>query len=347
MMNWYSKLLGKKEATFGTVRRHDRKVVIETPWDFTKQIWTDALNQDCRGWQDRVDLEFVSRISEHPESLHDADVACVVDLSQCLLDNACKASWIHCILAGVNRRQLSKLPQAVQVTNSSGIAAHAMAEHALMYYLSLRNNLPTALRKQTGWIWDAEGLLSNPPPISSQIVLVVGLGQAGRAIASLFMALGCRVIGVSNHASAEFAACSEVRSYESLNQLLPLADLVVLSASLKDDTRGLISGERLTLMKPTAVLVNVARGALVDEAALADALNSGMIAGAGLDVLSQEPPARRHPLRKARNLILTPHTAGNVSKFRREIASRFAGNLASYLQDAPLQGSVRRQDASR
>lgn len=346
MKNWFSRMRGVRRSSYTPqARRHDRKVVIETPWDFDKRIWLDALEQGCPDWKHKVDLEFVAQVSDHPQTLLDADVICASDLSQCLLDHAPAARWIHCILAGVNRKNLSRLPYTVQVTNSSGIAAHAMAEHALMYYLSLRHNLTTALSKQAGWIWNAEGLLGNPPPVSSQTILVVGLGQAGRAIATLFHSLGCRVIGISNHVISGTPTCAEVHRYESLDELLPSADLVVLSAALGDVTRGLMTANKLALMKSTAVLVNVARGGLVDEAALAAALNSDALAGAGLDVLAQEPPARKHPLRGAKNLILTPHTAGNVSKFRREIAARFAGNLSSYLQGTALNGLVRRPEA--
>jgi phosphoglycerate dehydrogenase-like enzyme len=146
--------------------------------------------------------------------------------------------------------------------------------------------------------------------LSGMCLGLVGLGRIGSHVAKVARALGMRVIAVDPAITAEQAAAQGVELLPSLEALLPLADAVSLHVPLSKVTRGLISAQRLALMKPGSILINTARGGLVDERALTDALDRGHLKGAGIDVFEVEPPPPDHPLLHRENVIATPHVAG-------------------------------------
>src|SRR5690606_7573571 len=152
--------------------------------------------------------------------------------------------------------------------------------------------------------WAAWRELAPVPPLHEQTVAVVGLGRIGRAVAERFAALAGEVIGFDPWLDEDVPG---VRRVDDLDALLPQAAAVTLHVPRSPETARLIAAGALARMKPGALLVNVSRGGLIDEPALADALRGGAIGGAGLDVLSQEPPAADHPLLSAPNVLLSPH----------------------------------------
>jgi D-3-phosphoglycerate dehydrogenase len=196
----------------------------------------------------------------------------------------------------------------IPVSIVPGTASEEVASHAVAMGLALIRRLPagdSAIRAG-GW---AGTIGYDTPPLSRLDVGVIGLGRIGQRVAQMYSALGAQVRAFDPYATAnEFATAP-------LEELLEDSDVVSLHVPLSDATRHLISADVLRRMRPGAVVVNVSRGGLVDEAALADALTSGHIAGAGLDTFSVEPLPADHPLRNAPNTILTPHAAwrSNVS----------------------------------
>jgi phosphoglycerate dehydrogenase-like enzyme len=316
------------------------RVVQEVSSAFGEPLWTDAVNRELPGWPDRIDIRFVSGEMSLQTAAREADVVSTMNLGAELVGIARQAKWMNTLLSGINLTALSKVAPGIQVTTSRGIAASSMAEHALMCFLSLRANLPLALRNQSGWRWSDEGLLRDSASLGRQTVAVFGLGAAGSAALRLFKSIGMRTIGVTRSPDADHADCDEVCALGDFNAALAKADLIVLTLALTATTRHLFGREQFQRMKPTAVLVNVSRGDLIQEEDLAQALRAGTLGGAGLDVLSQEPPAQRHPLRDCPNLILTPHVSGNIQRFRDEIAARFARNLAAFANARPLEGLV-------
>ena len=157
---------------------------------------------------------------------------------------------------------------------------------------------------------------------------IVGYGQIGRGVATVGRAFGMRILFHRRSAAAD-PECVD------LDRLFRESDVVSLHCPLTPETRGLVDGRRLGLMKPTAYLVNTARGALVDEAALAAALDSGTIAGAGLDVLSVEPPPPTNPLLRARNCVITPHVAWATRSARRRLIETTAANVRAFAAGRP------------
>ncbi|KUO06145.1 C-terminal binding protein [Streptomyces caeruleatus] len=200
-----------------------------------------------------------------------------------------------------------------------------VATHAFAMGLALSRRLPQghAAIRDGGW---AGRIAYDAPKLTDLVVGVVGLGRIGRIVAASWSAVGARV-----HAYDPFTSVPEIPAAE-LTEVLEKSHVVSLHLPLTDETRHLVSGDVLRRMRPGAVVVNVSRGGLVDEQALADALHSGHLAGAALDVFAQEPLPTEHPLREAPNVILTPHIAwrsttslgalqdGAVSRARRALA---------------------------
>jgi glycerate dehydrogenase len=160
---------------------------------------------------------------------------------------------------------------------------------------------------------------------------IVGLGRIGRAVAELASALGMEVVYLDSipRLGTRFRQAADLRT------LLAESDVISLHCPLTEETWGLINAERLAWMKPTAFLLNTSRGALVDEEALAGALHSGRIAGAGLDVLSVEPPPPDHPLLRAKNCIITPHLAWATRAARLRLMAVAIENIRAFLAGRP------------
>lgn len=162
---------------------------------------------------------------------------------------------------------------------------------------------------------------------------IVGLGHTGMATARIALGFGMEVYAYTSKSPLQLQ--SEIHKIE-LDQLFRKCDVVSLHCPLTPDTKGLVNAERLQLMKPTAILINTARGPLVDEAALAHALNQGKLAAAGLDVLSQEPPKADNPLLTARNCYLTPHIAWGSTAARQRLMQILVDNIQSFLSGHPV-----------
>jgi phosphoglycerate dehydrogenase-like enzyme len=198
----------------------------------------------------------------------------------------------------------------VALFNCPSALDHSTASTALMFLLVLAKRLPEQMRvvREGAWQRQAEVMGSE---LSGRTLGIVGLGRSGRELARLVAPFHMRLLAYSPHAEPEQAAALSV-SLVSLETLLREADFVSLHARLTPQNRGLIGAEQLALMKPTAYLVNVARGPLVDETALVDALRRRRIAGAALDVFAHEPLSLDSPLLKLENVVLTPHWSAST-----------------------------------
>lgn len=194
--------------------------------------------------------------------------------------------------------------KGIKVSNASGYSNEAVAELVFGMALSLARNLSAVeARCRAGGTKD--GLVGWE--LQGKTVGIVGLGKIGSRTAALAHAFGCPVLA---HSRTRHADAPDYIEQVELDELLRRADIVVLHCPLNDSTRGLINTEKLALMKPTALLINVARGPVVVAKDLADALNNGVIAGAGIDVFDKEPPLdESEPLLHAKNCLLTPHVA--------------------------------------
>jgi phosphoglycerate dehydrogenase-like enzyme len=254
--------------------------------------------------------------------------------------------WIHSSAVGVTPLLPAPVVESpIPVTNSRGVHSDAIAEHAIALTLALRRHIHTAVERQVQREWAQEELHGPVTPrLAETRVLVIGLGSIGTRVAALAAGLGMRVIGMRRRTGEPVPpGVSEVLSPDRLNEALSGADVVVLALPRTDDTRTLIGRGELAVMKQTALLINVARGRLIDEGALVAALEGGVIAGAGLDAFIQEPLPSDHPLWRTPNTLITPHTASFAGDYWAPVVDLFLENLARFKRGEPLLNVVDKQ----
>ena len=273
----------------------------------------------------------------------DADVLFATRLSAEEFAVASRLRWVHSSAVGVGGLLPAALVDSpIPVSNSRGVHSDVIAEHAIALVLALRRHLHTAIRAQGERRWLQEELaLPVVPARAATKVLVVGLGSIGVRIAALAAGLGFVVSGVRRRPELPVpAGVSAVFAPDQLIDALGDADVVVLATPRTEDTRAMIGAAELRAMKPTALLVNIARGRLADEAALVDALQAGRLAGAGLDAFVREPLPAGSPLWGLPNVLITPHTASFAGNFWTPIVDLFVENLSRFKRGQPLLNLV-------
>ncbi|MGH7368035.1 MAG: D-2-hydroxyacid dehydrogenase [Candidatus Rokuibacteriota bacterium] len=252
-----------------------------------------------------------------------------------LLASAKRLRWIQCMGAGVERLLVPEVPASVRITRVAGIFGPWMAEYTLGWCLWITQRMDGFRASQRQRRWEPV----DPIPLRGRTLCVVGLGDIGRSVASAARALRMRVVGVTRSGRA-FRDAERVYRTRALGAALARADFVVLTLPLSAQTRGLLGPAELAAMKPAAWLINIARGPIVSEAALLDALRARRIGGAVLDVFDTEPLPADHPLWGLDNVVVTPHISGPSTP--REIGPIFNDNLRRYVANRPLRHTVDR-----
>ncbi len=268
-------------------------------------------------------------------AIADAEILYAWNFPHALLPRASKLRWIQVMGAGVERFLVAELPRRVVVTRAAGIFGPWMAEYTLGWCLWVTQRIDFFRRRQLERSWTPV----EPVRLRGATLCVVGLGDIGRHIARTASALGMRVIGVTR-GGRPVVRVERVYRAGQIRTALGRADFVVLTVPLLPETRGMIGEPELAAMKPSAWLLNIARGPVVDEKALTDALRERRIAGAVLDVFGDEPLPPEHPLWALDNVAITPHIAG--PSVPAEIAPIFNDNLRRYLSRRPLRYVVGR-----
>ncbi|MXN20238.1 D-2-hydroxyacid dehydrogenase [Pseudooceanicola sp. GBMRC 2024] len=247
-----------------------------------------------------------------------------------LLALAPRLRFIQSVSSGTNQYDRDALAaRGIRLASGQGVNVNAVSEHALGLLLSLTRQLALARDNQTRGYWRPEipDAAIREDELPGKTMVIVGTGGIGDRIARLARAFDMRVIGVRRDPTKGAGHADAVHGLADLPQLLPEADVVVLSCPLTEETAGLIGPAALAAMKPTALLVNVARGGCVDEPALIAALNEGRIAGAGLDVTATEPLPADSPLWSMKNVVLTSHAAGETRRYEANVVDLLVRNL--------------------
>ena len=226
-------------------------------------------------------------------------------------------------------------PARLTVTNAAGVAADMMAQYALGAVLSLTLGFPAFERAQR----ERRRTPARVAGIDGKTVALVGLGHTGRAAARRFKAMGFRVIGVRANPQPT-ADVDEVFGAGQLHQALAAADVAVICVPLTDATRHAIDAAAIAAMRPGALLVDVSRGGVVDGEALLEALRSGHLAGAALDVFETEPLPPESPFWGLDNVIITPHSSSEYDGWERRSAEMFSDNLERFRRGEPLVNVV-------
>ena len=242
--------------------------------------------------------------------------------------------WVH--VGGSGYEHMSPWnPARVQVTNSVGVLAPFLAESVTAAMLALNGHFPIYAEQQRRREWRPVPFR----PIAGQTLAVIGLGHIGECVARNAAALGMHVIGLRRTAG-DNDAVDEVLPLSALHEALARADVVSVHLRLTDATRHLMNAAAFAVMRRGALFINTARGAVVDELALVEALRSGRLGGAYLDVFESEPLSAESPLWGLPNLLVTPHASDNVHDFPARFASLFADNFDRYLAGEPLLNPV-------
>jgi D-2-hydroxyacid dehydrogenase (NADP+) len=251
---------------------------------------------------------------ELPKELPETDVFVGYSLRAEQLTAAKKLKWIHSTAAGVAQLMYPELRSSgIVVTNPSGIFSVPMAEHTIGLLLALARNFPDSVRQQDRAHWSQQELWDKPQhltELNGQVLLIVGYGSIGREVAKRAKAFELRVWGVTRSGKGDLAYAEKIFAAKQLHEALPNADYVLIAAPETAETKHLIGAAQIAQMKPGARLINVGRGSLLDEASLIQALQSGALGGAALDVAEMEPLPAESPLWKTPYLMITPHTSG-------------------------------------
>jgi len=241
-----------------------------------------------------------------------------------------KLKFIQSISAGTDQYDKALLRErGIRLASAAGVNAQAVAEHAMALMLALARRLPEARDNQAARRW--RGMISEiaarEDQLAGKTLLVVGMGRIGTRLARLAKAFDMRVIATKRDPAAAGGGADAVYGNDRLRELLGQADVVALTCPLTPETENLIDAAALAAMKPTAHLVNVARGRVVDEPALIEALRQWRIAAAGLDVAREEPLPAASPLWTLPNVLITPHTAGETRAYEDAVIDILLDNL--------------------
>ncbi|XAS74968.1 D-2-hydroxyacid dehydrogenase [Dermatophilaceae bacterium Sec6.4] len=254
--------------------------------------------------------------------------------------NSGRLRWVQATAGGageqVRAAGLSVEEQERVLITRAGVHAVPLAEFAMFGLLSFTKGIPRLLQDQQAKRWDHYPV----PELAGGTVLIVGFGAVGAQVARLAKAFGMRVIAVNRTGRTDSPDVDLARTSRFLGDLLPVSHGVVLTLPLTDETRGMIDAKAIARMHSGAVLVNIGRGGVIDEAALVQALQQGKLAGAALDVFATEPLPDDSPLWTLPNVLLSPHTAGLSVRENERIVDLFAENLRRYLAGNELLDRV-------
>ncbi len=291
-----------------------------------------------------VQLDNYDRLNDE---IADADIVIAWSLRGEQIAAAIKLKWIHSTATAVHALMSPELRSSdIVVTNARDVHGPVVAEHAMALIFALAKRLPHAMRYQQQKHWAQEDLWDAniaPRELRGATLCILGLGGIGRPLAMLAASVGMKVIGVREHADRDVENVDKIYGFDRLDEALQQADFIVLALPVTPRTERLMNAGRLSQLKRTAYLINVGRGALIDEPALIDALQRKSFAGAALDVTTREPLPPDSPLWDMNNVLITPHVAGLTDQMWDRHYQSFTENLRRFQQRQPLLWVVDKQ----
>ena len=274
-----------------------------------------------------VFIHAVSKREEIGDFIEKTDILLSFRISDELIRKASKLLWIQSMASGPDHIITPSLRKEVLVTSTRGIHAPQMSEMAFLLMLSLNRNFPQVIRNQDQKAWERW-----PPRLLYQKkVGILGMGFCGKEIARKCKAFGMTVYGIASK-KREDETADYFYGPEGLRQVIQEVDYFIIVAPYTPQTHKMIGTKELSSMKPTAFLINIGRGEIIDEEALIHALKTGKIAGAALDAFCKEPLPKDHPLWEMKNVIITPHLGGLSDTYMEQVLSIFEENLRRFLR---------------
>ena len=310
-------------------------------------LWSplDDYLADLLGGAPAIGFGRVRSTAELAGALPDADGIVMLghfytaDVAALVREKGRRLRWIQLTTAGYDGFTFHGVSATIAVTNAGHSHAPMVAEHAVTLLTALTRRLDLFAEPQSRHVFDRRIALPLAT-LEDSTVAILGYGGIGRETARRAKAFGARVVAVARSARQDEFADAIVPAHQ-LHAVLAQADSLVVTAALTEETKGMIDAHAMAAMKPGGVLVNIARGAIVDTTALVEALMSGRLAGAGLDVTDPEPPPPDHPLWSCPNLIVTPHISGMGSPaVRRRIGTLVMDNLVRFVAGEDLRHRV-------
>ncbi len=317
-------------------------IFVHHPFDLwnAPQWFSERLRADFP----QLDIVHLPDYKRVDEEIRNAEIAIAWSLRPEQIQAAKKLRWIHSPAAAVHQLLFPELVGSdIVLTNAREVHGPVVAEHVIALIFALAKKIPDAVRLQHKHDWGQQRMWDELPrvrEVAGATVGLIGLGSIGCAVAKSAKALGMRVIAVREHPEKGSEGADAVFGPAQIDDVFREADYLVLAAPVTDNTKAIANAQRLALMKPAACLINVARGQLVDEGALAAALREKRIGGAALDVFPKEPLAAESPLWDVPGLLITPHTAALTDKLWERHYTLFSENLQLYLNGEALLGVV-------
>lgn len=263
------------------------------------------------------------------------------ELLRQLLPSCGKVRWVHSKAAGVDNLLFPELIESpILLTNGRGVFSASLGEFVLAAILYFAKDFRRMIRNQMASVWEPFDVQE----IGGQTVGILGYGDIGRAVASRLRAMGMRVVATKRHVpESRDPLVDQFYKSEERREMIALCDYIVATAPLTEETRHMIGDAEFAVMKPTAVVINVGRGPVIDEAALLRALTANRIKGAGLDVFEHEPLPAGHPLYKLENVLLSPHCADHTADWQDQAMRFFLEQYRRFEKGEPLENIVNKR----
>jgi len=292
-------------------------------------------------------LESLAQALDGAEILHAYNSAFTAEFARLVRDKGTALKWIQFTTVGVEIGLRAGLPDGVWVTNSGDVSQRVLATHAMALMLGVMRNFRRFEQLRPRREWARNSMSSHIFDPDGMRMVILGMGHIGQDIARKAKAFDMEVICVTRSPAPAVPEIDRVVPREKVDEVLSSADVVMVALPLDSSTKGFLSAERIALMQETAILVNISRGKIVDEAALTRALAEGRIKGAGLDALADEPLPATSPLWDLPNVLITPHVGGQGGRqLWRRMSELIRDNTRRYLADAPLKHVVRTPDGA-
>ena len=282
---------------------------------FSFELWSipTSLVSAIRSRWPQMHIVHVEDYAKLPAELPDADIFVGFFLSPEQFATARNLKWMHITAAGVSQMIRPDVRRrGIVITNARGVHTIPMAEHAMGMMVGMAHKFPEAIRAQIARRWAQEEMWNTPPrpsELRGRILVLIGLGAVGREIARYAKGFGMHVWAVTRSGRGDPNLAERIFPASDLDRVLSEADYAIVAAPETPRTRAMIGAKQFAAMKPSAFLLNLSRGSLVDEAALTDALQKRRIAGAAIDVTEREPLPSDSPLWALENVFITPHTS--------------------------------------
>jgi len=292
-------------------------------------------------FEEQFDGDVTLRVAETPsesrQGLADAEVALTFAMTEEQVEAADALQWVQAMNAGVDSYPTERLEErGIALTNSSGIHAEQIGQQVLGYLLLFERRIHEGMRQQRAGEWDRY----DAGELGDETLGVVGLGAIGSRVAEFGAMMGMDVIGTKRDPSTAPDCVDACYPADELDAVLDRAEYLVIACPLTEATRGLIGERELERLGDNAVLVNIARGPIVDQDALVEALRQEAIRGAALDVTDPEPLPADSPLRSMDSVVLTPHVAGSTPYYLDRALELFARNYRAYVAGEELENRI-------